>query len=161
MRKFRINTRREVQLKRLLRRDNISVRTIDVAAHEKREDTVYVFYEPKAEMAEIVEKEKERLQRLRLKAKEVRSNAVFQKLTNAKQRSLFLCEKCQVTKGEAEDIVELVKVINVEEWVREEEQRTEEEAAAREKMKSKRMPKDEYERLLAQKIDESKKEVEK
>jgi len=94
-----------------LRDEKISVGRIEVAAHEKREDTIYVFY---TRVEEGEKKDKETLERLKANAGEVANDKVYQKLSNSRQRELFLLDHYGVSKRESVDIVELVKMIEQE-----------------------------------------------
>ena len=107
--------RRAYRLKRLLRDERISVGRIEVAAHDKREDTVYVFYN---RVEEGEKKEKETLERLKPKAEEVATDEVYAKLTNSKQRELFLLDHYNLSKKESGDVIELVKMLELEKAIR-------------------------------------------
>jgi flagellar biosynthesis regulator FlbT len=102
-----MNGLRVVQLKRLLRTDRIQVRKIAVAAHEKREDTIYVFFD---HVAEESEKDREILKRLKAVAAKVAEDELYQKLSNTKQRELYLLDRYALSKRESVDVIELVKI---------------------------------------------------
>jgi hypothetical protein len=106
---------RVVQLKRLLRTDKIQIKKIAVAAHDRKEDSVYVFFTyPEEEQT----KDKATLKQLKAKAEEVAEDKVYQKLSNSKQRELYLLDHYGLAKRESVDVVELVKIVEVEESVR-------------------------------------------
>lgn len=99
------------RLKRLLRRDSINIKKIVVAAHEKKADSVYVFFEY---AEEETRKDKETLKLLKAKAEEVAKDEIYAKLANAKQRELFLLDHYGLSKRDSVDVVELVKMIEIE-----------------------------------------------
>jgi hypothetical protein len=101
---------RVAQLKRLLRTDKIQVRKIVVAAHEKKADSVYVFFD---HVAEETEKERETLKRLKAEGERVAEDEIYQKLSNSKQRELYLLDHYGLSKKESADVVELVKIAEV------------------------------------------------
>ncbi len=113
------------RLKRLLRRDSINVKKIVVAAHDKREDSVYVFYE---HAEEEERKDKASLERLKQKAIEVAEDKVYQKLSNAKQRELHLLDCYGLSKSESADVIELVKMIEIGAKIESVEERIKEDA---------------------------------
>jgi len=102
---------RVAQLKRLLRNDRIQVKRIVVAAHEKKADSVYVFFD---RVEEEITKEKEAIKQLKAKAEVVAGDEVYRKLTNAKQRELYLLNYYGLAKRESVDLTELIKIAEVE-----------------------------------------------
>jgi hypothetical protein len=100
-----------------LRNKNINVVRIEVAAHDRKEDTVYVFFEYAAEVAQ---EDKETLKRLKEKAAEVSKDTVYAKLSNARQRELHLLDHYELSKKESADMVELVKIAEIEEKLKSE-----------------------------------------
>jgi hypothetical protein len=102
---------RVAQLKRLLRNKNINVARIEVAAHDRKADTVYVFFEYAAEVAQ---EDKETLKRLKETAAEVSKDTVYAKLKNVKQRELFLLDHYDLPKRDSADVVELIKIVEIE-----------------------------------------------
>lgn len=118
MRKYSMTGQRVAQLKRLLRNDRIQVSRINVAAHDKREDCVYVFFDYAVEESA---KDRETLKRLKEKAIEVAEDKVYQKLSNSKQRELFLLDHYNLSKRDSGDVMELVKMIEIEASVAREE----------------------------------------
>jgi len=98
---------RVVALKRLLRREDIRVHRITVAAHDKREDSVYVFFES---TAKDTEKDTVALAGLKAKAEEVSKDEVYAKLSNTKQRELYLLDRYGISKRDGVDVIELVKI---------------------------------------------------
>jgi hypothetical protein len=94
------------------------VRRIVVAAHDKREDSVYVFYEHAEE-----EEKKERviLEQLKAKGEEIAKDKVYPKLKNIKQRELYLFDHYNLSKKESGDVIELAKIAEVEASVAREE----------------------------------------
>ena len=111
MRKYSMTGQRVAQLKRLLRNEKIQVKRIDVAAHEKKADSVYVFFEY---AEEETRKDTETLKLLKAKAEEVAKDEIYAKLANAKQRELFLLDHYGLSKRDSVDVVELVKMIEIE-----------------------------------------------
>ena len=106
-----MKARRVTPLKRLLRNPRVSINRIAVSAHEKREDTVYVFFD---NVEEVVAKEKETVTRLKEVAKEVAKDEIYAKLSNSKQRELYLLDRYGISKREGVDVIELVKISEVE-----------------------------------------------
>jgi hypothetical protein len=111
MRKYGMTGRRVAQLKRLLRNDRIQVKRIVVAAHDKREDSVYVFF---AYAEEELMKDKATFYQLKVKAEEVTRDIIYAKLTNTKQRELYLLDHYNLSKKESGDVIELAKIIEIE-----------------------------------------------
>ena len=111
MRRYSMKARRVTALKRLLRNDRIRITRVAIAAHEKKEDTVYVFFD---NVEEEETKDKAVLEQLKEKAAEVSKDEVYPKLSNAKQRELHLLGNYGVSKREAVDVIELVKIAEVE-----------------------------------------------
>ena len=111
MRKYSMEGQRVAQLKRLLRNDRIQVKRIAVAAHEKKADSVYVFF---AYAEEEKVKDKATLKPLKDKAKKVAEDKIYAKLSNVKQRELFLLDRYNLSKKESGDVIELVKMIEME-----------------------------------------------
>ena len=111
MRKYSIEGQRVAQLKRLLRNDKILVKRIVVAAHEKKADSVYIFFE---HTVEEVAKEKVTLKRLKEKAESVADDKLYAKLTNSKQRELFLLDRYGLSKKDSADVIELIKMVEME-----------------------------------------------
>lgn len=111
MRKYSMKGQRVAQLKRLLRNDRVQVKRIAVAAHEKKADSVYVFF-GYAEEEKV--RDKTALTQLKVKAEEVAKDKVYQKLSNSKQRELYLLDRYGLSKKESADMVELVKIAEVE-----------------------------------------------
>ena len=111
MRKYSMEGQRVAQLKRLLRNEKVSVRKVEVVAHGNREDVVYVFFDY---VEEETQKERAILERLKEKAVDVAANQVYQMLSNAKQRELFLLEHYGLSKSDSVAVVELVKMIEIE-----------------------------------------------
>jgi hypothetical protein len=101
---------RVAQLKRLLRNDRVQVKRIAVAAHEKKADSVYVFF-GYAEEEKV--RDKTALTQLKAEAEEVAKDKVYQKLSNSKQRELFLLDHYNLSKKESGDMIELVKMIEI------------------------------------------------
>lgn len=110
MRKYSMNVGRVVALKRLLRREDIRVHRITVAAHDKREDSVYVFFES---TAKDTEKDTVALAGLKAKAEEVSKDEVYAKLSNTKQRELYLLDRYGISKRDGVDVIELIKIAEV------------------------------------------------
>jgi hypothetical protein len=81
-----------------------------VAAHDKREDSVYVFYN---HVEEEEKKDKASLELLKQKAIGVAEDMLYQKLSNSKQRELYLLDHYGLSKKESADVVELVKIAEV------------------------------------------------
>jgi hypothetical protein len=110
MRRYGMESPGVHRLKLLLRRDSINVKKIVVAAHDKREDSVYVFYEHAEE-----EEKKERviLEQLKAKGEEIAKDKVYPKLKNIKQRELYLFDHYGLSKRESVDVIELVKMIEI------------------------------------------------
>jgi hypothetical protein len=106
-----MKARRVTALKRLLRNDRVRIIRITVAPHEKKEDMVYVFFDS---VEEVVAKEKEIVARLKEKAEEVANDVVYAKLSNSKQRELYLLDHYGLLKREGVDVIELVKIAEVE-----------------------------------------------
>lgn len=102
---------RVAQLKRLLRNDKIQVKRIAVAAHEKKADSVYVFF---AYAEEEKVKDKETLKQLKVKAEKVAEDKMYAKLSNTRQRELFLLDHYGLSKKEGADVIELIKMIEME-----------------------------------------------
>ena len=111
MRKYSIEGQRVAQLKRLLRNDKIQVKRIVMAAHEKKADSVYIFFE---RTIEENTKERATLKRLKEEAGRVAVDEVYAKLSNAKQRELYLLDHYGLSKRESVDMIELVKMIELE-----------------------------------------------
>ena len=111
MRKYSIEGQRVAQLKRLLRNDKIQVKRIVVASHEKKADSVYIFFE---RTVEEVAKEKAVLKRLKEKAESVADDKLYAKLTNSKQRELFLLDQYGLSKKDCADVIELTKMVEME-----------------------------------------------
>ena len=111
MRKYSMEGQRVAQLKRLLRNDKIQVKRIVVAAHEKKADSVYIFFERTIE--ENV-KERATLKLLKAKAEEVGNDMMYTKLSNTRQRELFLLDHYGLSKKEGADVIELIKMIEME-----------------------------------------------
>ena len=103
--------RRVAQLQRLLRNDKIQVTRIEVAAHDTREDRVYVLFENRE--GEIA-KDRANLKQLKAKAESVAEDKVYLKLSNARQRELYLLDHFGLSKRECVDVVELVKMLELE-----------------------------------------------
>lgn len=103
--------RRVAQLQRLLRNDKIQVTRIEVAAHDTREDSVYVLFENRE--GEIA-KDRANLKQLKAKAESVAEDKVYLKLSNARQRELYLLDHFGLSKRECVDVVELVKMLELE-----------------------------------------------
>ena len=114
MRRYTMKARRVTALKRLLRNDRVNIGRIAVAAHEKKEDMVYVFFEDVEKVEEVVAKERETVARLKEKAKVVAIDEVYAKLSNSKQRELYLLDHYGLSKREGVDVIELVKIAEVE-----------------------------------------------
>jgi hypothetical protein len=87
------------------------VKRIAVAAHEKKADSVYVFF-GYAEEEKV--RDKTALTQLKAKAEEVAKDKVYQKLSNSKQRELFLLDHYNLSKKESGDVIELAKMAEVE-----------------------------------------------
>jgi uncharacterized membrane protein YvbJ len=111
MRRYSMKARRVTALKRLLRNDRIRITRITVAPHEKKEDMVYIFFD---NVEEVVAKEKETVARLKEKAEEVAKDEVYAELSNSKQRELYLLDRYGLSKREGVDVIELVKLAEVE-----------------------------------------------
>ncbi|MBE9592840.1 MAG: hypothetical protein IMF19_05110 [Proteobacteria bacterium] len=111
MRKYSMIGQRVAQLKRLLRSDRIQVKRIVVAAHDNKADSVYVFFEYAEEESR---KDKETLVQLKEKAVAVAENKVYQKLSNSKQRELYLLDMYALSKRDSGVVMELVKIIELE-----------------------------------------------
>ena len=111
MRKYSIEGQRVAQLKRLLRNDKIQVKRIVVAAHEKKADSVYIFF---ARTIEENAKERATLKLLKAKAEEVGKDMMYAKLSNTRQRELFLLDHYGLSKKEGVDVIELIKMIEME-----------------------------------------------
>jgi hypothetical protein len=103
--------RRVAQLKRMLRNDRIAIKKIEVAAHEKKADSVYVFF---GYADEEKVRDKTALTQLKAKAEEVAKDKVYQKLSNSKQRELFLLDHYNLSKKECGNVIELAKIIEME-----------------------------------------------
>lgn len=114
MRRYTMKARRVTALKRLLRNDRVNIGRIAVSAHEKKEDMVYVFFDNVEKVEEVVAKEKEIVARLKKKAAEVAKDEVYAKLSNSKQRELYLLDRYGLSKREGVDVIELVKIAEVE-----------------------------------------------
>jgi hypothetical protein len=91
---------------------------IAVAAHEKTADSVYVFYD---HTVEEIAKDRATLKRLKEIAERVAEDTLYAKLTNSKQRELFLLDHYDLSKRDGFDVVELVKIAEVEASVTREE----------------------------------------
>ena len=111
MRKYSMEGQRVAQLKRLLRNDKIQVKKIVVAAHEKKADSVYIFFE---NPIEGIAKEKATLERLKAEAESVAKNKIYTRLVNSKQRELFLLDHYGLSKRDSADVIELIKMIEME-----------------------------------------------
>ena len=110
MRKYSMKGQRVAQLKRLLRNDKIQVKRIVVAAHEKKADSVYVFF---AYAEEEKVKDIATLNLIKEKAEMVVKDKIYAKLSNAKQRELFLLDRYGLSKKESGDVIELAKIIEM------------------------------------------------
>jgi hypothetical protein len=91
---------------------------IAVAAHEKKADRVYVFYD---HTVEEIAKDRATLKRLKEIAERVAEDKLYAELTNSKQRELFLLDHYDLSKRDGLDVVELVKIAEVEASVTREE----------------------------------------
>jgi hypothetical protein len=91
---------------------------IAVAAHEKTADSVYVFF---GQVEEEIAKDRATLKRLKEIAERVAEDKLYAKLTNSKQRELFLLDQYDLSKRDGLDVVELVKIAEVEASVTREE----------------------------------------
>ena len=95
----------------LLDDESVKVRFVNIVPNKEIGDRVYIFYDWET----TVKDEQARIAELRNVAKRIAQNEVFQRLSNVKQKTLFLVEQEGVTKKDAEDVIELVKIIEVEE----------------------------------------------
>jgi len=105
-----MKARRVTALKRLLRKDNVNVKRIEVAAHEKKEDMVYIFFD---NVEEETAKDKAVLEELKEAAKEVAKDTVYPNLTNAKQRELYLLDRYGLSKRAGVNVIELLKIAEI------------------------------------------------
>ena len=125
MRKYSMEGQRVAQLKRLLRNDKIQVKRIVVAAHEKKADSVYIFFE---NPIEGIAKEKATLKRLKAEAESVAKDEIYAKLVNSKQRELFLLDHYGLSKKDSADVMELIRMVKMEKGIgRSEEEETKKE----------------------------------
>lgn len=111
MRKYSMEGQRVAQLKRLLRNDKIQVKRIAMAAHEKKADSVYIFFEYAEEEKT---KDKATTKQLKGKAEEVVEDKIYAKLTNSKKRELYLLDHYGLSKRESADVIELAKINEME-----------------------------------------------
>jgi len=105
-----MKARRVTALKRLLRNERVRITKLAIASHEKKEDMVYVFFD-NVEEEEV--KDRAVLEQLKQKAEEVAKDKVYPKLTNAKQRELYLLNHYGLSKREGVDVIELLKIAEI------------------------------------------------
>ena len=110
MRRYSMKARRVTALKRLLRNERVRITKLAIASHEKKEDMVYVFFD-NVEEEEV--KDRAVLEQLKQKAEEVAKDKVYPKLTNAKQRELYLLNHYGLSKREGVDVIELLKIAEI------------------------------------------------
>jgi hypothetical protein len=113
------------------------VNRIAVAAHEKKADSVYVFFDHVADVAEETAKERETLKRLKVEATRVTEDKTYQQLSNSKQRELYLLDSYGLSKREGVDVIELVKIGEIEVKIVEGESEEAEEEKKKEKKNKK------------------------
>ena len=94
----------------LLGDESVKVRFVKIVPNKDMGDRIYIFYDWET----TVQDEQHRIAELRNVAKRITKNKVFLQLSNVKQKTLFLVEHEGVTKKDAEDVIELVKIIEVE-----------------------------------------------
>ena len=95
----------------LLDDESVKIRFVQIVPNKDLGDRVYIFYDWEA----TVQDEQHRIAELRNVAKRIAQNEVFQCLSNVKQKTLFLVEHESISKKDAEDVIELAKIIEVEE----------------------------------------------
>ena len=110
MRRYSMKARRVTALKRLLRNDRVRIQRITIAAHEKKEDMVYIFFD---NVEEETQKDRIALDKLKAKVELIANGSIYPKLTNAKQRELFLLDRYGLSKRESADMVELLKIAEI------------------------------------------------
>ena len=94
----------------LLGDESVKVRFVKIVPNKDMGDRIYIFYDWET----TVQDEQHRIAELRNVAKRITKNKVFLQLSNVKQKTLFLVEHEGVTKKDAEDVIELAKIIEVE-----------------------------------------------
>jgi hypothetical protein len=70
----------------------------------------FIFYEPTEETLAI---EKAQLNSIKAIAEKVRANPTYKKLTNLRQRELFLLEHYNIPKEIADDVSEYIKIMEI------------------------------------------------
>ena len=91
--------------------ESVKVRFIQIVPNKDMGDRIYIFYDWET----TVKDEQARIAELRNVAKRIAKNEVFQRLSNVKQKTIFLVEQEGISKKDAEDVIEIVKIIEVEE----------------------------------------------
>ena len=99
-----------LDIEELLGDESVKVRFVKIVPNKDMGDRIYIFYDWET----TVQDEQHRIAELRNVAKRITKNKVFLQLSNVKQKTLFLVEHEGVTKKDAEDVIELVKIIEVE-----------------------------------------------
>lgn len=108
---FKISTSRPAdELMQLLNSESIHIAKVMVAPHENTEDSIYVVFE---EQKEALEREKQELDELKPIAQEIRQDAIFTQLKNARQRTLYLLDKFNLPKSTAEKLIEVAKLMEL------------------------------------------------
>jgi len=110
VRRYSMKARRVTALKRLLRNDRVRIQRITIAAHEKKPDMVYIFFD---NVEEETAKDKAVLEELKEAAKVIAKDEVYPKLSNVKQRELYLLDRYGLSKREGADVIELLKIAEI------------------------------------------------